>query len=88
MAKRCGLTEMEQFVSALIQSEQLGVGMAKILRIQSDEMRRRRRERAEEKANSAPVKMLIPMVGCIFPSLFVVILGPAALKVIAQFAHH
>jgi tight adherence protein C len=88
MARRTGVAEVEQFVSALIQSEQLGVGMAKILRIQSDEMRRRRRERAEEKANSAPVKMLIPMVGCIFPSLFVVILGPAALKVLAQIGHH
>ena len=58
---------------------QLGVSIAKILRIQSEQMRVKRRQRAEEKANQAPVKMLFPMVFLIFPALFIILLGPAAL---------
>jgi tight adherence protein C len=77
MAQRTGVEDVQTFVAAIIQAEQLGVSIGKILRIQSDQMRIRRRQRAEEAAHKAPIKMLIPMAFLIFPSLFVVILGPA-----------
>lgn len=80
MAERIGISEMTSFVAAVIQSEQLGVSMAKVLRIQSDQMRIKRRQMAEEEAHKAPIKMLIPMAGLIFPSLMIVLLTPAALK--------
>lgn len=80
MADRIGLGEMTSFVAAVIQSEQLGVSLAKVLRIQSDQMRTKRRQLAEEEAHKAPIKMLIPMGLLIFPSLMVVLLTPAALK--------
>ena len=77
MAQRTGVEDVQTFIAAIIQAEQLGVSIGKILRIQSDQMRIRRRQRAEEAAHKAPIKMLIPMAFLIFPSLFVVILGPA-----------
>lgn len=80
MADRIGISEMTSFVAAVIQSEQLGVSMAKVLRIQSDQMRVKRRQRAEEEAHKAPLKMLIPMGLLIFPSLMIVLLTPAALR--------
>lgn len=80
MADRIGLAEMTSFVAAVIQSEQLGVSLAKVLRIQSDQMRVKRRQLAEEEAHKAPVKMLIPMALLIFPSLMIVLLTPAAIK--------
>jgi tight adherence protein C len=80
-AQRLDVSDVTSFVAAVIQSEQLGVSMAKVLRIQSDQMRMRRRQRAEEKAHQAPVKMLFPMVFLIFPSIWVVLLGPAILQV-------
>ncbi len=80
MADRLGLPEMTSFVAAVIQSEQLGVSMAKVLRIQSDQMRVKRRQYAEEEAHKAPIKMLIPMALLIFPSLMIVLLTPAALR--------
>lgn len=80
MAARTGVDDVQTFVAAIIQAQQLGVSIGKILRIQSDQMRIRRRQRAEEAAHKAPVKMLIPMAFLIFPSLFVVILGPAVPK--------
>jgi tight adherence protein C len=80
MADRIGLTELTSFVAAVIQSEQLGVSMAKVLRIQADQMRVRRRQMAEEEAHKAPIKMLLPMGLLIFPSLMIVLLTPAALR--------
>lgn len=80
MADRLGVNEMTSFVAAVIQSEQLGVSLAKVLRIQADQMRIRRRQLAEEEAHKAPLKMLIPMGLLIFPSLMIVLLTPAALK--------
>jgi tight adherence protein C len=79
MSDRIGISEMTSFVAAIIQSEQLGVSMANVLRIQSDGMRVKRRQRAEEAAQKAPIKMLFPMAILIFPSLLIILLGPAAL---------
>ena len=81
MSDRIGISEMTSFVAAIIQSEQLGVSMSKVLRIQSDQMRTRRRQIAEEKAQQAPVKMLFPMALLIFPSLLIILLGPAGLQI-------
>jgi len=85
MAARVDLPEMTTFVAAIIQAEQLGVSIAKVLHIQADQMRLRRRQRAEELARKAPIKMLFPLVFLIFPAIFVVLLGPALLIVIKQF---
>ena len=79
MSNRMDVADVTSFVAALIQAEQLGVSIAKILRIQADQMRVKRRQRAQEKAQQAPVKMVIPMVLLIFPSLYIVLLGPAAI---------
>ena len=84
MAQRTGVDDVQTFVAAIIQAEQLGVSIGKILRIQSDQMRIRRRQRAEEAAPKAPILMLIPMAFLIFPSLFVVILGPAVPKLMTS----
>ena len=82
MADRLGVTEMSSFVAAVIQSEQLGVSMAQVLRIQADQMRIRRRQIAEEAAHKAPIKMLIPMAIFIFPALCIVLMAPAILILI------
>ncbi len=84
MGRRCGVEDLHNFIQAVIQSEQMGVGMAKILRLQSEEMRRRRRQRAQEKAAQATLKMMLPMVGCIFPTLWIVLLGPAIIILIKR----
>jgi tight adherence protein C len=76
-AHRTGVEDVNNFVAAVIQADELGTPMKDVLQIQSEQMRMRRRHRAEERARKAVVKMLIPMVFFIFPALFVVILGPA-----------
>ncbi len=82
MAERIGIPEMTSFVAAVIQSEQLGVSMAKVLRIQADQMRIKRRQRAEEEAHKAPIKMLVPMALLIFPTICIVLMTPAILKLL------
>jgi tight adherence protein C len=79
MAERIGISEMTSFVAAIVQSEQLGVSMSRVLRIQADQMRLRRRQRAEERARQAPVIMMLPLVFLIFPTILIVLLGPAGL---------
>lgn len=81
MADRIDLAEMTSFVAAVIQSEQLGVSMARVLRIQSEQMRMKRRQRAEQEAHQAPVKMLLPMVFLTFPSIFIVLMTPAVIQI-------
>jgi tight adherence protein C len=81
MAERIGISEMTSFVAAIIQSEILGVSLSKVLRIQSDQMRVKRRQRAEEEAHQAPIKMIIPLALLIFPSIFIILLGPAAIQI-------
>ena len=73
---RTEVPALTNFIGAIIQAEQLGVSISKVLQVQSEQLRIERRQRAEEMAAKAPIKMLFPLVGCIFPSLFIVILGP------------
>jgi tight adherence protein C len=85
MAERMGIPEMTSFVAAVIQSEMLGVSMARVLRIQSDQMRMKRRQRAEEAAHQAPIKMLIPMALLIFPSIMIILMVPAVFQIMGVF---
>lgn len=80
LALRTGVEDVINFVAAMIQADQLGIGIAEVLRAQSEELRIKRRQRAEEKARKAPIKMLFPLIFLMFPALFIVILGPAVPK--------
>jgi tight adherence protein C len=82
---RTRVQPLSNFIGAIIQAETLGVSISKVLQVQSDQLRIERRQRAEEMAAKAPIKMLFPLVGCIFPSLFVVILGPAIISLVGAF---
>jgi tight adherence protein C len=81
MVGRTNVPALTNFIGAIIQAEQLGVAIANVLEIQSEQLRIERRQRAEEMAAKAPIKMLFPLVGCIFPSMFIVILGPAMILI-------
>lgn len=76
LALRGGVDDLKTFVAAIIQADQLGIGISQVLRAQSEELRIRRRQRAEEQAHKAPIKMLFPLIGLMFPCMFIVILGP------------
>ena len=82
---RTGVPDLSSFISAIIQAEQLGTNIANTLRVQANTMRQKRRQRAEQAAMKAPIKMLFPIVLFIFPSLFVVILGPAVIQIVQTF---
>lgn len=86
LVERTGIDDLSTFITAIIQAEQLGASIAGVLRIQSAEMRVRRRQRAERLAHEAPIKMLFPMAFLIFPPIFIVVLGPAIPKVLKTFA--
>ncbi|MBI2864292.1 MAG: type II secretion system F family protein [Chloroflexi bacterium] len=81
MGNRTGVADLKSFVAAMIQADQMGIPIGNILRVQSDELRVRRRQRAEELANKAPVKMLIPLVFMILPAMLMVLMGPAAYSI-------
>ncbi len=83
---RTEVIPLTNFIGAIIQAEQLGVSVSKVLQVQSEQLRIERRQRAEEQAAKAPIKMLFPLVGCIFPSLFIVILGPAIILIVQNLA--
>lgn len=85
MAKRTGVPELTAFVAAVCQADQLGVSIAKVLRVQGDTLRVQRAQRAREEAAKLPVKLLVPLVFCIFPAIFVVILGPAVIQIYRAF---
>ena len=85
LSDRTDVPEISSFVAVLVQADRLGIGINDVLNAQSDQMRIRRRQWAEEQARKAPIKMLIPLVIFIFPALFVVILGPAMLRILAAF---
>jgi tight adherence protein C len=85
--ERTDVTPLATFIGAIIQAEELGVPIARVLQVQSEQLRIERRQRAEEMAAKAPIKMLFPLVGCIFPSMFIVILGPAIILIIKNLSN-
>jgi tight adherence protein C len=85
LADRLDVDDVRRFVLAVLQADKFGVSIGRMLRNQADEVRVHRRQKAQERAQKAPVKMLVPMVFCIFPAIFVVILGPAMLNVAHNF---
>jgi tight adherence protein C len=87
MASRTTVSELKGFAAAVVQASDLGVPVAQVLREQAREMRLRRRQRAEEQAQKVPIKILFPTLFCLFPALFVVILGPGVLSIMASFSH-
>jgi tight adherence protein C len=84
MVARTNVPALTNFIGAIVQAEQLGVAIANVLEVQSEQLRIERRQRAEEMAAKAPIKMLFPLVGCIFPSMFIVILGPALILIVTN----
>jgi tight adherence protein C len=86
LAERTGVPDLRRFIGAVVQADAYGVSIADVLRTQAHEMRLKRRQRAEEKAMQIPVKVIFPLILCILPTLFIVLLGPAAMDIIAAFS--
>jgi tight adherence protein C len=82
MADTCGVADLHHLVESIVQSDQMGVPIARLLRVQATEMRRRQRQTAQERAAQASSRMVFPMVGCIFPVLWIVLLGPAIIVIL------
>jgi tight adherence protein C len=84
VAERTGVPDLTSFINAVIQAETMGTSIAAVLRVQADQMRVKRRQRAEQEAQAAPIKMMFPLVLFIFPTMFIVILGPACISIYEQ----
>ncbi len=86
LADRAAVPDLRRFIRAVVQADAYGVSIADVLRTQAAEMRLKRRQRAEEKAMQIPVKVIFPLILCILPTLFIVLLGPAAMDIVAAFS--
>jgi len=84
MANRADVPDLTNFIAAVVQVDKLGGGIAKMLRIQSEQMRVTRRQRAYARVNQTPAKLVFPLVFCFFPSIFVVLLGPAVVRLVTH----
>ena len=81
LSARTDVADLDSFVIAVVQSQAYGIPMASVLRVQSDELRDKRKQRAEERALKIPVLLIFPLAFCIFPAMFIVLLGPAAIRI-------
>jgi len=88
LSERTTVTQLRTFVTALVQASELGVPVATVLREQAKDMRMRRRQRAEEQAQKVPVKILFPLIFCLFPALFVIVIGPGVISIYHSLFHH
>ncbi len=86
MGERTTVGDLRTFVGAMVQADSFGIPVAQVLRVQSAEMRVKRRQRAEEKAQQVPVKITIPLIFCILPTLFIAVMGPAVLSIMDSFS--
>jgi tight adherence protein C len=86
LAARSNLSELKEFVTAMVQADELGIPIGRVLRVQSVEMRVKRRQHAEELAQKVPVKILMPLIFCILPTLFIVVMGPGVIAIMAAFS--
>ena len=86
LGERTNVTDVRTFVGAMVQADSFGIPVAQVLRVQSAEIRVKRRQRAEEKAQQVPVKITIPLIFCILPTLFIAVMGPAVLSIMDSFS--
>ena len=86
LADRTEVDDVKSFVTAMIQADSFGIPIANVLRIQSSEIRTKRRQRAEEQAQKVPVKITVPLIFCILPTLFIAVMGPAVIHIIDSFS--
>jgi tight adherence protein C len=86
MAERTSVADVRTFVSAMVQADAFGIPIAQVLRVQSSEIKVKRRQRAEEKAQQVPVKITVPLIFCILPCLFIAVMGPAVLGIMDSFS--
>jgi tight adherence protein C len=86
LGERTNVTDVRTFVGAMVQADSFGIPIAQVLRVQSAEIRVKRRQRAEEKAQQVPVKITIPLIFCILPTLFIAVMGPAVLSIMDSFS--
>jgi tight adherence protein C len=87
LADRTGVPDLRRFVRAVVQADAYGISIADVLRTQAGEMRLKRRQRAEQKAMQIPVKVIFPLILCILPTLFIVLLAPAVMRIVEAFSH-